>query len=83
MKRQKSKLIVDNSLKQKNEDYYKVNMTNIKFLKYDYVKLIVQEVPDYKKISQMELKMSKKNDNQLFRQISNQNKKKIVKMILE
>ena len=49
-------------------------MTNIKFLKYDYVKLIVQEVPDYKKISQMELKMSKKNDNQLFRQISNQNK---------
>ena len=76
MKRQKSKVFVDNSLKPKNEDYYKVNMTNIKFLKYDYVKLIVQEVPDYKKISQMELKMSKKNDNQLFRQISNQNKKK-------
>ena len=70
--REKIKITLENSIKSKNDDYYKVNMTNIKYSKYDYVKLMVVDVPDYKKISQVETKITGEKENQFYRQNSNQ-----------
>jgi hypothetical protein len=39
------------------DEYYKVNYSRIKFLKYDYSKNMLTEVKDYEKISQVEKRM--------------------------
>jgi len=39
------------------DEYYKVNCSKIKFLKYDYSKNMLTEIKDYEKISQVEKRM--------------------------
>ena len=48
------------------DEYYKVNASKIKFMKYDYSKNILIEIKDYEKISQVEKRMheNKKNEGE-------------------
>ena len=70
--KEKTKVNLENSgIKLRNDEYYRVNLSPIKYSIYDYVKLMVVDVPDYKKISQVELKMSGEKENEILKQTPN------------
>ena len=80
--KEKTKINLENSgIKLRNDEYYRVNMSPIKYSKYDFVKLMVVDIPDYKKISQVELKMTGEKENDFLKQTTNnqQGKTPIIK----